>query len=309
MGWSLSTIRFRDIPCTGTNNRNRGLITRHPSQIEGESVKAAEVWNNWFTVNHVNNVNSILAHEFNGPIKGRRWLKLNRNDARSKNAQTINPRDQAAQLKANKLGQSQSSNNLAGTKIQQKLKLVWQFGEKLLQANYKDDKNLRKNIKIVKNPTNGKIRNLDSHWCERLWSLPVDENDLLYIDDRLVIPKLLQGPIKVSLHWGHQRRDQILRQISNIRWQKFHRDITLQTKTCRECQEAGGSIKTLLKQKQFGKIPNPENITDEIAIDFAGPFKIARSSKKYLIVSVDSKSGWPDAKFFRSPTVKKELAF
>ena len=87
-------------------------------------MKAAEVWNNWFTVNHVNNVNSILAHEFNRPIKGRRWLKLNRNDARSKNAQTINPRDQAAQLKANKLGQSQSSNNLAGTKIQQKLKLV-----------------------------------------------------------------------------------------------------------------------------------------------------------------------------------------
>ena len=45
-------------------------LSRHPSQIEGISVKATEMWNNWFTVNHVYNVNSILAEEFSGPIRG-----------------------------------------------------------------------------------------------------------------------------------------------------------------------------------------------------------------------------------------------
>ena len=46
-------------------------LSRHPSQTEGESVKAKDLWTNWFTVNHVNNVNSILAVDFNRPIIGR----------------------------------------------------------------------------------------------------------------------------------------------------------------------------------------------------------------------------------------------
>ena len=44
-----------------------------------------------------------------------------------------------------------------------------------------------------------------------------------------------------------------------------------------------------------------------MAIDYKRPFKMARSSKKYLTVSVDSKSGWPDAKFLRAPTTEKAL--
>ena len=56
----------------------------------------------------------------------------------------------------------------------------------------------------------------------------------------------------------------------------------------------------------FQKIPE---VNDEIAIDFAGPLKIARSSKKYLIVSIDKKTGWQDAKFLRAPTTRKVIEF
>ena len=56
----------------------------------------------------------------------------------------------------------------------------------------------------------------------------------------------------------------------------------------------------MLNQKQFGKLPVPKEINEEIAIDFAGLFKLARSSKKYLIVSIDSKTDWLDAKFMRA---------
>ena len=51
-------------------------------------MKADELWNNWFTVIHVNNVKSILAEEFNGPTRGRKWMKLRRDDARSKSVNT-----------------------------------------------------------------------------------------------------------------------------------------------------------------------------------------------------------------------------
>ena len=89
----------------------------------------------------------------------------------------------------------------------------------------------------------------------------------------------------------------------------MHRDIILLTKTCQECQETGKSIKTVLKQKHFGKVPIPDKIDDELAIKFAGPFKLARSLKRYLIVSVDRKSGWPDTKFLRAPTAKTIIEF
>ena len=125
---------------------------------------------------------------------------------------------------------------------------------------------------------------------------------MLYIDDRLIIPKILQAPVKNSLRWGHTGHDDMLQQISDIWWPHTHRDITLLAKSCSNCLEAGKSIEPILKQRNFGKIPISEETNDENAIDFAGPFKIAISSKRYLIVSIDSKTGWQDAKFQRAPT-------
>ena len=101
----------------------------------------------------------------------------------------------------------------------------------------------------------------------------------------------------------------MLQQIRDIWWPRIHRDITLLAKSCPNCQEAGKSIKPILKQNNFGKIPTPEETNDEIAIDFSGPFKIAASSKRYLIVSIDSKTGWQDAKFLRAPTTRKVIEF
>ena len=70
------------------------------------------------------------------------------------------------------------------------------------------------------------------------------------MDDRLIIPKNLQTPIKNSLHWGHPGRDQMLMQIIDIWWPKIHRDVTLLTKTCPECRAAGkSSNKTNVKSK------------------------------------------------------------
>ena len=56
----------------------------------------------------------------------------------------------------------------------------------------------------------------------------------------------------------------------------------------------------------------PSGVTEpinQIAIDFAGPFQNAISARKYLLVSIDHHSGWPDAKFFRKPTAEKIIEF
>ena len=86
---------------------------------------------------------------------------------------------------------------------------------------------------------------------------------------------------------GHPVRDNMLQPISNIWWPRIHRDITLLAKSCPNCQEAGTSIKPIIKPENLVKYQTRET-NDKIAIDFAGPFKMARSSKKHLIVSIDS---------------------
>ena len=300
-------------------------LSRHPSPIEEGSENASELWNTWFTVNHVNNLNDVLATELNQPFRGRRWIKLQRNDIRSKSAHlpiknkqtaACENKNQTNSTATNKLGLAQSTHSLTGTKINRisnklkpKLNLANQNGQNLVAAIYLNDEFLQKILNIVKNPTKRKIKNLDSPWRERFNAWSLDENNLLYIDDRFIIPKILQAPIKNSLHWGHPGRDNMLQQIIYIWWPRIQRDITLLAKSCPNCQEAGKSLKLITKQKHFGKIPTPEVTSDEIAIDFAGPFIIAKSSKKYLILSIDSKTGGQDAKFLQAPTTRKVIEF
>ena len=52
-----------------------------------------------------------------------------------------------------------------------------------------------------------------------------------------------------------------------------------------------------------------ENNSDETSNDFARPFKIATSTKKRMIASIDSKSNWPEAKFLRMPTTYEVFRF
>ena len=136
-------------------------LLRHPSPLERESIKASELWNTWFTVNHLNDV---LADEINQPIRGRRWLKLPRNDKRSKSAQLPVQNKQTAaysnEMLTNKMGQTQSAEELLGiensqisNRLKPKLKLANQIGQNLLTGNYLHDEFLQKIFSIVKNPT------------------------------------------------------------------------------------------------------------------------------------------------------------
>ena len=161
--------------------------------------------------------------------------------------------------------------NQTSSKLKPKLNLANQIGQNLLVANNLDDDFLQKNISIVKSSTKGKIKNLESPRRGRFHALSLDENNLLFIDSRLVSFKILQPPSK------------------NIWWPRIHRDIRLLAKSC----------------PSFGKIPTPEETNDETKIDFAGPFKIARSSKKCSMVSIDNKTGWQDVKFLQVPTTRE----
>ena len=62
-------------------------------------------------------------------------------------------------------------------------------------------------------------------------------------------------------------------------------------------------------QPDFEKLPVADAHNDEIAIDIAGPFQLAPKTKKYLIVSIDHKTNWPNAAFVAKPTAERIAQF
>ena len=67
--------------------------------------------------------------------------------------------------------------------------------------------------------------------------------------------------------------------------------------------------KCLKSQKEFGTLPKAEKQTEEFSLDFAGPFQNAPNGKKYMLVSVDNNSGWPEALFLTNRTTERVLEF
>ena len=61
--------------------------------------------------------------------------------------------------------------------------------------------------------------------------------------------------------------------------------------------------------KKFGKIPEAVESNEKISLDFAGPFQNGISKKKYLLVSMDDHSVWPDAMFLPNPSTDKVIQF
>ena len=112
-----------------------------------------------------------------------------------------------------------------------------------------------------------------------------------------------------SLHYGHPGRDSMLATVANVWWPRLHREVVGIAQICPDCKEAGKNLKPLLRQSQIGKLPKRKEVNEEIAHDFAGPFQNAKGAEKFLLVSIDHCSGWPEAKFFKKPNPEKVLEF
>ena len=189
------------------------------------------------------------------------------------------------------------------------IEVLQSLGNFTFASQYESDEFLQKVIGLIKKPDATKINRLPTPWREKFRCLSLDNHDFMYMDERLVIPKLLRPIIMRSLHYGHPGRDSMLATVSNVWWPKLHREVVTIAKNCPQCCNAGKNIKTILRQKQVGKLPSCSENNQEIAIDFAGPFQNAIHARKYLLVSIDHFSGWPEAKFLSKPTTDNVIEF
>ena len=112
-----------------------------------------------------------------------------------------------------------------------------------------------------------------------------------------------------AIHFGHAGRDAMLREATDVWWQRIHREIVEKARKFVECQKAGKNLNCVNCEKEFGKIPEAKDRKDEISPGFAGPFQNAYKQKKYLLVSIDNNSGCPAAMFLPSPSADKVVEF
>ena len=83
--------------------------------------------------------------------------------------------------------------------------------ENYIHANYEEDRHLQKLIKLVKSKDSAQIARLPTPWKEQFTSFNLDNNNLLYKDERLVIPKNMRDNMMNAIHFGLTGRDAVLR--------------------------------------------------------------------------------------------------
>ena len=116
------------------------------------------------------------------------------------------------------------------------------------EAHYKTVEFLQKIIQLIKIPDSIKLNCLPTPRRENFRRVSLDDNDFMYMDERLVIPKTLRPIIFRSLHHGHPGRHSMLATVSNIWWPRLHREVVAIARTWKYCCESGKNIKTLLTQ-------------------------------------------------------------
>ena len=306
----LLPFKFEVVHVPGRTLGMADYLSRHPTELHGATIKAETLWNEWFTVNSVISLNNNLENNGATSEQGERVKSatenhsVNRNNAASE-SEPIRKRDARNSREASKKHCSQIE-RVSKMSPSPSIKLL---NEKMLPANHAADKLIQRVIVLVINYNKTGISRLPSPWREQFQSFSIDSRDFLYMDNRLVIPQSLRPMIMCSLHYGHPGRDSMLSMSSDIWWPRIHREIVDQARLCDQCLQSGKNLKCMLRQKQVGKIPEASEQNEEIALDFAGPFQNAKKGKKYLLVSIDHYSRWPEAKFLHRPTTKKVLEF
>ena len=193
-------------------------LSRNPSPFIENSVKSSTLWDEWFTVKIVSEIkNSILAKE--KPSRGGRQPVKNENDASEKEtsegANDATPRtikqttrdvfieqqlEMARKRDASETRKLHEFATIAPVKRPITLALVdknsntrlkssiQRIGENMLAATYDCDPLLQSIIALLQNFDQKKFNKLPKVWQQRYNELRLDENNFIYIDERLVIP-------------------------------------------------------------------------------------------------------------------------
>ena len=272
----LLPFDFEVVHVAGRTLGMADYLLRHPTEIQGSSVKAETLWNEWFTVNSVISLNDVLDNSEASSVKSRPAESTTEANTvncinQAKGRQPVKTQDERNSRETSK----NHCSNTARTRQMNQSPSIKASNEKLLPANYSADKLIQRVIRLVINYNKSGVTRLPAPWREKFQAFSLDEREFLYMEiffNRLVIPQAMRPMIMCSLHYGNPGRDAMLAMIEDIWWPRIHREVIDQARLCKQCLDSGKNLKDMLKQKQIGKFPEAKEQNEEVALDFAGPF-------------------------------------
>ena len=167
------------------------------------------MFNNWFTIIVFDGITPTLnkAKRTNvaQPIRSQNGEKKLNTQVLTVDASVhkSNQSEQAAKIQEGKTMAEQR--NLANSKI----------SKVYVQANYESDKTIQKGIRLGEDRNASVISRLPSPWSEKFTSFTVDEKGLLFMNQRLVIPKDMRENLLRAIHFGHAVRVAMLREATS----------------------------------------------------------------------------------------------
>ena len=164
----LLPFDFEVVHVAGRTLGMADYLSRHPTELQGSSVKAETLWNEWFTVNSVISLNDVLDNSEASSVKSR--------PAESANvSNTVNRINQAKRRQPIKMQDERNSretsnthcSNTARTRKMNQSPSMKALNENLLPANYSADKLIQRVIRLVKNYDKTGVTRLPSPWREK----------------------------------------------------------------------------------------------------------------------------------------------
>ena len=130
------------------------------------------------------------------------------------------------------------------------------------------------------------------------------DRELIYFENRLVIPKDTRQAVLNSIHSGHNGRDAMLGSVEEVCWPQINSQIVACAKRCSNCQKAGTTVEPIKKQGEFETIRIIKSSKWKDCFRFLGPFVEAPENRKNLLVAIDHFSAYPSLKFVKSTNIK-----
>ena len=250
-GDRLLPFDFSVIHAPGRTIGLADYLSRHPSDYCGSTVKAEEMFNSWFTINVVDEIVPPLSRKLaneNEPIRIK--IEGRRNSSVKESVLTVH-----TPMRSSVISKQTAKVPISGKMSEERDLSKSKISQHNVQANYENDRNIQKIIRLIKDKSPAVVSRLLPPWREEFNSFSLDSKNLLYMDQRLVIPKDMHENVLGAIHFGHAGRDAMSRDASDVWWPRIHREIVEKARNCSECQKADKNLKCVNSQKEFGKLP------------------------------------------------------
>ena len=131
---------------------------------------------------------------------------------------------------------------------------------------------------------------------------------LVFIEDKIIVPKNLRATIISLLHKGHPAINKMSLAARHFWWPRMTEAIQKKCETCLPCKMSGKNIKPNIPSTEINSLPPLDNPNEEIQLDFIGPMT-ENNRRFYILLSMDRYSKWPAASFCTSTDGETAVKF